>query len=104
MKVPVSELRADRGGIGYVCFNCYQKQHNVMEKIEQERQPVTRKERIDPDFISNSYWCNSCGHRFKSNIKFDENKMCPNCGEKGYIQKEKTATRMLKESDITWEE
>ena len=105
MKVAVAELRADRGGSGYVCFNCYQKQHNIQQKIQEEtRIPVTRKEIQDPDFINHSYFCNGCGHRFRSNMKFDESKMCPNCGEKGYIQKEKTAQRLLKESDLKWVE
>lgn len=104
MKVPVAELRADKIGDGYVCFNCHKKQNNIIQQAVKQREPVTRKEMEDPDFITNSYWCNACGHRFRSNIKFDENKMCPNCGDKGYIQKEKTANRILRESNTRWEE
>ena len=104
MKVAVTELRADRGGSGWICYNCYQKQHNILEEAEKPRVPVTRKEIADPDFINHSYWCSACGHKFRSNMKFDANRLCPNCGESGYIEKEKSSKRILKESDLTWVE
>ena len=104
----VKDLRADKSGRGWLCINCYNRQHN---KVSLRDEPLPKiktitpikEERVvtnDPNLLSReikkigSYKCTACGYKFETS-QGALNKQCPYCSRYGNIEKVKTAEEIL---------
>lgn len=91
-KVPLSDLKADKSGSGWVCMACYKHQHPEIYKEVRKEQP--RKElQTTPHLVK--YYCSECGYKFKKEPPFKGK--CPYC-DLYSIKEEKDADSLLRDS------
>lgn len=70
--VPVSELRSNNNASGWICLECYNKEHGFVIPESHSKPAASRSS------APAKYKCGSCGYEFTATFK---HKLCPNCGE-----------------------
>lgn len=104
----VKDLRADKTGRGWLCINCYNRQHNKstlrdepLPKLRattqiKENRPLTNATELINREIRKiaSYKCAACSYKFET-AQTALNKQCPYCGRYGNIEKVKSAEEIL---------
>ena len=104
-RVPLNDLRADRGGKSWICLSCYSIQHpnlrtptmnfNSQKQNSQQtmQKPVVEKtqliEKPKPSVMSQilkkyNYQCNGCKYKFSRNQEY--NGLCPFCGKENTLE------------------
>ncbi len=107
----IKDLRADKTGRGWVCINCYNRQHSKNTKDEPLPKPrsfffkASEKPKEPTENLINreikkitSYKCTGCNYKFETAQKALD-KQCPYCGRYGCIEKIKTAAEILQAVD-----
>jgi len=101
-RVPLNDLRADKGGKSWICLSCYSVQHpnlrepsmplnsqkQFMQKSVQEK-PRAATENPKPSVMSQilkkyNYQCSGCKYKFSRNVEY--NGLCPFCGKSNTLE------------------
>jgi len=93
-KVPLTDIRSDKSGVGWICIVCYENQHpNVYKNIKpgEARTPLPKK------IQKVRYYCSECGYKFDREIDFRGK--CPYCNLYA-VKEEKDAEALIKDSVI----
>ena len=99
-QVSVSQLKADKTGRGFVCLDCYNKQHSKVEKpskVEEMYEGIETREIKRPNYTKRGYRCYACNYKFES-FSFKEGKMCPYCGRSNTVVKVIPTSQIIKEA------
>ena len=105
-EVPFKDLRANKTGKGWICLECYAKQHHkktpetsMSERLERLKDPPLKPKIADaPPKGKMQLKCFSCAYKFEAPVGA-MSKMCPFCGKKETLERVKSAHEILDESD-----
>ncbi len=103
-KVPMGDLRAHTSGKGWICIQCYNRQHGRPEIIEELQKPqrtfgktyssAVEKREETRSGVSLRYKCLRCKYEFLN--KFLPQR-CPYCAQAGSIEKVPSAHEIIVE-------
>lgn len=92
-RVPLSDLKADKTGLGWICLKCYQSQHPNIYKQQKEKL-LSRTEQITSKLQRIKYYCSECSYKFQKEGKYTGK--CPYCNLYT-IKEDKDAATLLRE-------
>ena len=96
-RVPISDLKADKSGSGWICLGCYKGQHPQVYKLQKPSK--LKPEPIQPKLQKIKYYCTDCGYKFYKDLVKDQKSIgkCPYCNLYT-VRKEKDADTILQET------
>ena len=92
-RVPLSDIRADKSGSGWVCISCYQHQHPEIYKPSSPIKPSLKP--LPPKPLKMKYYCSECGYKFTREANYKGK--CPYCNLYS-VKEERDAESLIRDS------